>query len=335
MLSLPDWWLTGRILVNLARFWPELKNPVAPVQAVPEVLGPYAVLGRYAWRVVDSGWGRATLPLVDADEPLPVVIFSGGGADDGTGYPELAQHWASHGLAVLQPVHADAFTYHYLNNPPFWAWKKTIWDVWGLSLGDLEPWRERARDIVRVLDNLPDLERELDVTLDTERIGAGGYSYGAQVALHIGGASFPYRGRKYDLRDRRIRACLAMTPEAGGRRAPRGIWSGLDTPTLWLTGDRDQDVQGRGWKSKGTGFRFSPPGEKWLALIHGANHFAFIGRMVEEAKEPADLAAQTAIFEAVKGITALYWLAALTGRGVEELASLAVRESAMMRVWGR
>jgi alpha-beta hydrolase superfamily lysophospholipase len=78
-------------------------------------------------------------------------------------------------------------------------------------------------------------------------------------------------------------------------------------PTLFVTGDGDKSVWGRDVDAKLEAYRRAPEELKELIDIRGASHFAFSGRLFEEAKHPADVAAQTAIFGMAKATTTRFW----------------------------
>jgi predicted dienelactone hydrolase len=213
---------------------------------------------------------------------------------------------------VLQPVPADAYSQHLARaGSPLVAWQRVVWDVWGLSLGETAPWRARVAGISALITHLPAVQAELGQELDATRIGAGGYSYGAQAALYLGGARFCRRGRRTSWRHERIGAVLAISPEGGGRRQPRGVWHSLTTPFFLLTGEHDADVRGRGVSAKRAAFTHAFAKQKYISELRGANHFALSGRLAQAAVHPADKRAQEAIFDHVKAQTLVFWTAYL------------------------
>ena len=319
MLGPFEWYQTVRVLYHLARFYPELTDCAAPLQPVPDDLKPLAAPGSCEWQ--DGGYGaivnseifplkegrearyRVTYPV--GDGKYPAIVFSGGGGDDGSGYLDLAHHWASHGFVVLQPVHFDSFThYHHVSKSKVWAHWRTTWDVWGLVLGEERMWRARCNDISRLLDEIGDF----DGRIDTDRIGIGGYSYGAHVACLMGGAQLMARSGRFHLRDSRFKAVLSISGEHGAKRLPKSVWKTLSAPFMLITGDRDKTVWGRSYREKLEAYRFAPEGLKQKLIVQGANHFALSGRLFETATHPADVAAQTAIFDIVRGATTRFWI---------------------------
>ncbi len=302
MLGLYEWAVTVRVLYNLAKFYPELTKAAAPLIEIPAELQPLSQRGTWEIEVVNFPHYRFTFPTQAKNHPA--IVFSGGGGDDGAGYETLVQHWASHGYCVIQPVHFDSYTHHHAETGSvFWGHQKTTWDVWGLVLGEKRLWRARCADVTRLLDEIGDA----DGKIDTSRLGIGGYSYGAHVALLLGGAAMRTRQGLFKWPEKRVKAIVNLSGEAGTLRQPKGVLRSLRVPTLFVTGDGDKSVWGRDVDAKLDAFRRAPEDLKELLDIRGATHFAFAGRLWEEAKHPADKAAQAAIFGVVLGATTRFW----------------------------
>lgn len=302
MLGPYEWFVTVRVLYNLAKFYPELTKCGAPLISVPTDLQSLAAPGAHDFEVINQPHYRVTYPSKGTQHPT--IVFSGGGGDDGTGYETLVQHWVSHGFVVLQPVHFDSYSHHHAETGSvFWGHQRTTWDVWGLVLGEKRLWRARCADITRLLDEIGDF----DGRIDTTRIGVGGYSYGAHVALILGGAGMRTRQGYFAWSEPRFKAVLNISGEAGTITQPKGVWKTLRLPTLFVTGDADKSVWGRNVDAKLEAFRLAPDHLKELIDIPGASHFSFSGRLLEEAKLPEDVAAQTAIFGMVKASTTRFW----------------------------
>jgi predicted dienelactone hydrolase len=302
MLGPYEWFVTVRVLYNLAKFYPELTKCEAPLISIPPDLEPLAAPGHFEIEVINQPHYRVTFPREVTTRPA--IVFSGGGGDDGTGYELLVKHWASHGYVVLQPVHFDSYSHHHAETGSvFWGHQRTTWDVWGLVLGEKRLWRARCSDITNLLNEIGDFEGRID----TSRIGIGGYSYGAHVALILGGGGMRTRQGYFAWSEPRAKAILNISGEAGTIAQPKGVWKTLRLPTLFVTGSEDKSVWGRDVDAKLEAFRRAPDELKELVDIHGASHFSFSGRLFEEAKHPADRAAQRAIFGTVKATTTLFW----------------------------
>ncbi|MDQ6805875.1 MAG: chlorophyllase, partial [Actinomycetota bacterium] len=107
---------------------------------------------------------RVTAPTTGSE--LPIVVFSHGFGESMDGYAPLAEYWAAHGFAVLQPTHLDSQT---------------------LGIAPDDPrtpviWRFRIEDLTRVLDELDLLEESvpgLAGRLNHDRTAVAGHSWGA------------------------------------------------------------------------------------------------------------------------------------------------------------
>ncbi len=170
---------------------------------------------------------------------LPVIIFSHGNGQSHHGYGPLADYWAAHGFAVIQPTHLDS-------------------RIVGLAQDDprrRQLWRWREDDLVRILDSLDHIEHEATFVrqrLDRDRISVAGHSWGGQTASTLLGARHPDPddGSLVDRKDERVKAgVLLAVPGRGGtdlsERAVRAFpfmhadFAAMTTPALIIAGDQD------------------------------------------------------------------------------------------------
>ncbi|WP_069467122.1 alpha/beta hydrolase family protein [Actinacidiphila rubida] len=213
---------------------------------------------------------RVTAPATGGD--LPIIVFSHGFGSSLDGYGPLADYWAAHGFAVLQPTHLDSRT---------------------LGLAPDDPrtpliWRIRVEDLTRTIDRLDDLEAAvpgLAGRLDRGRIAAAGHSWGGQSASMLLGARVLGADGEpgEDLSDPRVSAglLLATTGLGGADLSPFAAenfpfmspsFAAMATPTLVVAGDRDDSplsVRGPDWFTDP--YRLSP-GPKALLTLFGAEH---------------------------------------------------------------
>ncbi|MFI6500146.1 alpha/beta hydrolase family protein [Nonomuraea typhae] len=212
---------------------------------------------------------RVSAPATGGD--LPVIVFSHGFGWSMNGYAPLADYWAAHGFAVLQPTHLDSRT---------------------LALPADDPrtpriWRIRIDDLTRVLDDLDALEAAvpgLAGRLDHGRIAVAGHSWGAQTASTLLGARVLDAGGVpgEDMSDPRVKAgvLLALTG-LGDDLTPfaaehfpflKPSFDTMTTPALIVAGDNDQShlsTRGPDWF---TDPYTCSPAAKSLLTLFGAEH---------------------------------------------------------------
>lgn len=213
---------------------------------------------------------RVSAPAAGRD--LPIVVFSHGFGWSLDGYAPLADFWAGHGFAVIQPTHLDSRTLHIAPDDPRFA------DIW----------RVRVEDLKRILDQLDLIEASvpgLPGRLDRTRIAAAGHSWGGQTASMLLGARVLDSDGKpgEDMSDPRVTAgvLLATTGEGGADLTPFAAehfpfmnpsFADMATPALVIAGDRDQSqlsTRGPDWFADPY---FLSPGSKSLLTVFGAEH---------------------------------------------------------------
>ncbi|MFK8844098.1 alpha/beta hydrolase family protein [Streptomyces sp. Ac-502] len=220
---------------------------------------------------------RISAPVTGGD--LPVVLLSHGQGPSNhlsslNGYAPLANYWAAHGFAVIQPTHLSSRT---------------------LTLAPATPgaplhWRSRAEDMRHILDRLDVLEAavpQLPGRLDRDRTAVAGHSMGGHTASMLLGARLtdPDDGTVVDLTEPRIKAgVLLAAPGSGGDALTEAMaealpflagmdFSGMTTPALVVAGDKDDSshltVQGPDWHADPY---VLSPGPKSLLTLFGAEH---------------------------------------------------------------
>ncbi|WP_042378305.1 alpha/beta hydrolase family protein [Streptacidiphilus melanogenes] len=220
---------------------------------------------------------RVSVPTSGDD--LPIVLLSHGHGPSNHlsslhGYAPLADFWAAHGFAVIQPTHLSSRT---------------------LQLDPDDPeaplyWRSRAEDMSRVLDGLDAIEAavpQLRGRLDRDKVAVAGHSMGGHTAALLLGARLtdPGTGAEVDLTEPRIKAgVLLAAPGRGGDALTEFVvehysffattdFSTMATPALVVAGDDDPSphltVRGPSWHTDP--YHLSPA-PKTLLTLFDAGH---------------------------------------------------------------
>lgn len=217
---------------------------------------------------------------------LPVIIFSHGNGQSFHAYGPLADYWAAHGFAVIQPTHLDS-------------------RMLGLAPDDPrrpQLWRFREKDLATILDGLDHIESQAPMIcgrLDHARIAVAGHSWGGQTASTFLGATHPDpdNGSVVNRKDNRIKAGVLLAAPGSGNdlseHAARNFpflypdFSTMTVPTLIVVGDRDigrLSTRGAGWWRDAYDLSPSP---KALFTAFGGEH-ALGGIPGYEARETTD-----------------------------------------------
>ena len=220
---------------------------------------------------------RVSVPVTGSD--LPVILLSHGQGHSNNlsslnGYAPLANFWAAHGFAVIQPTHLSSTTLSLAADTP------------GAPLF----WRSRAEDMTRVLDQLDVIEAavpQLLGRLDHSKVAVAGHSMGGHTASLLLGARLtdPDDGTEVNLAEPRIKAgVLLAAPGRGGDAVTESVaenwpflatpdFSEMATPTLVVAGDKDASahltVSGPDWHADPY---VLSPGPKSLLTLFDAEH---------------------------------------------------------------
>ena len=276
--------------------------------------------------VSDTDWRDAarqrSLPLrirlpasARADRPAPLVLFShglGGSVDAGRFW---AEHWASHGIAVIHLQHpgSDAAVWQGAQNRAAAARAMK-------SAAELPQFLARVADVKFVLDELARRRQAGDAMaqrLDLARIGMSGHSFGAVTTQALAGQQFPVGRRQAAqadaLADDRLRAFIAFSPSArSDEAAPQ--FARITRPFFSVTGTEDGRV------GLGLGvpphhrlipFEGLPGPEAYLLNLVGADHAIFSGQPRWRDEAATDPARDDLHRRLVKATTLAFWQAQL------------------------
>ena len=221
---------------------------------------------------------RATFP--STGDALPIILLSHGQGRSNAlssleGYAPLAEFWAAHGFAVLQPTHLSS---KYLSLTP--------------PEGEELFYQQRSADFVRILDQLDTIENAvpgLKGRLDATKVAIAGHSAGGWTASMLLGASNkdPRNGPDDQFfwykPESRIKAGVVLAgigsaaeiSESGKKLVPfyGADFGTMGTPALVVYGDEDVSPHlttgGPEWHA---GPYELAPGSKDLLILKGAKH---------------------------------------------------------------
>lgn len=244
-------------------------NDPAPVATFSPVVLPVPN------RVVDL---RIKVSTPATGSTLPIILLSHGHGPSNFlsslhGYGPVADFWAAHGFAVIQPTHLDS--------TPL-----------GLRESD-DPdaplfGRSRAQDMRFILDHLDQIEAEvpgLSGRLDASRIAAVGHSMGGHTVGMLCGQEItdPVDGSRLNLSDARVKAGVLLAPPGRGEdlaafasehypilRAPS--FGAMATPALVVVGANDWSPRFSDRKDWRSDAYFLSSGPKSLVTLFEAEH---------------------------------------------------------------
>lgn len=266
-----------------------MRLPIATL-LLPALLLPGALAARetaYDPMTIDSGFKPATLDLTVADagrkreiplriylpagrEPSAVILFSHGLGGWRLNNAFLGRHWAARGYVAV-------FLQHHGSDDSVWRGKKFADGLLGMTqAASLESFMARVHDVTAVLDQLERWNSRagspLAGRLDLARIGMSGHSFGAITTQAVSGQAFDFG----DLRDRRIKAALALSPSSPQKGTAAQAFGKVDLPWLLMTGTEDVAALGAiDVASRLAVYAALPPGAKYELVLAGARHLAF------------------------------------------------------------
>ncbi len=196
--------------------------------------------------------------------PDPVIVFSHGGGCAKNTYARFADHWASHGYVVIQPLHADSRSL-------------------GFSFAGMDPdvmmqvVYSRRLDMQHILDSLDVIEElvpPLAGRLDDQRLVAAGHSMGGATAMAVSGLKLRnnVNGRVDGFHEDRFDVLLLIGDPGNRGFMPDAPWRAISIPTLIVTGTNDR---GQEFNESRMKFEFADP----ASISDTPNHYLFITDM--------------------------------------------------------
>ncbi|KAI2770448.1 alpha/beta-hydrolase [Daldinia loculata] len=282
-------------------------NPQTPVFSFSPIVLPFSD------RPLDLDL-KVTAPATG--DALPIILLSHGQGRSNNlnsleGYTPLAEFWAAHGFVVIQPTHLSSLSV----------------TVEAPSKGNEYYWKDRAQDLVRILDEIDTIEAAvpgLKGRLDKTKVAVAGHSLGAWTASLVLGAKNidSHDGTPFEKFEKRIKAgvLLTGTGAAGEDLSDTGRlmvpfygpdFSEMKTPALVVCGDQDVSPQittrGADWHADSY---YLSPGPKDLLWLKGGKH-GLGGISGWDSAETQDESPQ--LLAAVQRLTLAYLRSALYG----------------------
>lgn len=281
---------SGIVAVLLALLAPLAPLPVSAEEVLPGAGSVtasdfVAAAGAAAVSAEDHDWFDAArqravpvrlyLPAArDAEQTLPLIVFSHGIGGSRRGYSYLGAYWASQGYASLHLQHVGSDRS---------LWSGSIFSLVGRLQGAAREDEAIARvgDLRFALDQVlqhPQLGR----LIDPRRIVGAGHSYGANTIMLALGARVERHGRVIDLAEPRLRAAILLSaPPFYGESDPARILAGINVPTLHVTAT-DDVIRIPGYYSGADDriavFEGISGPRKILAVFAGGSHSIFTDR---------------------------------------------------------
>ena len=224
------------------------------------------------------------------DGPLPVVVWSHGGAHGQTNSSSALREWSE------VTARAGYLTVSIAHTPRDVAERHDLCTAIGITTPEeCEVFKylnwDRPHDIKEVLDELErqNLHGPLRGRIALDRIAVGGHSAGSGGALSIGGAVRVFNGALRSYADNRPVAFLAFSPQGPTSEGffdtdfhrPDTSWDPLHRAVLIGTGDGDGGCDPPGTCIPGgepayarrAGFNRMPDGGKYLLYVHDADAY--------------------------------------------------------------
>ncbi len=209
------------------------------------------------------------------DGIYPVVVFSHGAGGSKEGFSHLGHFWAANGYVSIHLTHLGSDTK---------VLQERGFDTIRQRALDPRTWLQRTQDVSFLVDSLNQIMAdfpELSGKLNIAKLGMAGHSLGSHTTALISGATLRnHQMTNQSLEDERFNASIMISPPISPRGSNRfglspSSWDTVDGPTMVITGTRDEFSSRAPAELREEPFEFMPQGDKYLAVIEGAEHSSY------------------------------------------------------------
>jgi hypothetical protein len=212
---------------------------------------------------------RLAFPVTGSS--YPVIVLSHGNGCSQDLYAGFADHWASWGYVVIQPVHMDS--------------RDLGFSMKGKTLEEMNKVvSSRQADVSYVLDSLRQLEDlvpALAGKIDPDRLIAAGHSMGAGTVMLLNGVEMinPRDQSLMASTEDRFDALIVISEPSNNRMMPEEPWRLARVPTFIATGSEDFSLVGaRDGKKSSSAWQLPPDAvqpdqPRWYLYMEGSDHY--------------------------------------------------------------
>lgn len=211
----------------------------------------------------------------------PVVIFSHGAGGSKEGFSHLGRFWAANGYVSIHLTHLGTDTE---------VLKEEGFDTIRQRALNPQTWLTRTQDVSFLVDSLNQIMAdvlELSGKLNIARLGMAGHSLGSHTTALVSGVTVQNRQMaNQSLEDERFCAFIMISPPLSPLGSNRfgltpSSWQSVDGPAMSITGTEDEFSSRAPAELREVPFEFMPDGDKYLAVIEGAEHSSYGDRAAD------------------------------------------------------
>ncbi len=223
--------------------------------------------------------------------PAPLIIWSHGFGGNCDGAAFLSRYIASHGYALLHITHIGT-------DSSLWEGKPGHpWDILRKTKITRETTLARFGDVPFSLTAFENWAKEvpspLECTIDFERVGISGHSFGALTTQVMAGQLFP--DIEENLRcfaEKRFCAGIVYSPAPISHLLSKSlpeaeIYGPIDIPLFYMTGTQDRSpIGGFNYERRLCVFEHTAHPEKHLNILQDGDHMVYNGTRGKLAANP-------------------------------------------------